>query len=360
MNSEYNTQSVKPDPTARRIRRHLKLRRILILAALLIPPVAVIVSSGAIAETSTNPLADYWRLVREAKPGYTAVSGQETGVLIQVSGETWRRLRNGPVALLGAWLQALTVFALLAFFMIRGRVRLTQPRSGIRIHRWNMAERVVHWVTAILFLVLAVTGLSLLYGRALLIPLVGHESFSVYADLAKQFHNICGLFFIAGLITMIIFWARDNLPDRYDLDWFKAFGGMIGNRHPSAARMNGGEKAWFWLLALAGSGVALTGLILDFPIFGLERPLMQLGHLLHLGLAILLIVGALGHIYIGTIGTEGAFEGMISGEVDTSWAIQHHDIWYQEVSGNTAATGETIPPPAQPGLHSDPNSDPDL
>lgn len=293
-----------------------------------------ITDSSADSIEITNPIAAYWRQIRQGQSGYSAVSGQETGVLIQGSGENWRRLRNGLVATLGAWLLAATVFALGIFFMIRGTVKLSHEKTGQRVARWNRFERFLHWYTALLFLLLTWTGLSLLYGRATLIPLIGHKDFAGYAEYAKLIHNFAGPLFIAGLLLMISHWLRDNIPNRLDIEWFKAFGGLIGDQHPSAERMNGGEKAWFWLLTFAGLGVCISGLLLDFPNLGSERIILQISHLLHSILGIVLIVGSLGHIYIGTIGTEGAFEGMISGKVDTSWAEQHHDIWFRNIKNN--------------------------
>jgi formate dehydrogenase subunit gamma len=287
--------------------------------------------SSADASKIINPIAEYWRQVREGQAGYTAVTGQETGVLIQGSGENWRRLRNGPVATVGAWLLAGTVLAIGTFYMFRGKVRLSHPRTGEFVPRWTGFERTLHWYTAILFLLLAFTGLSLLYGRAALIPWVGHQAFADYAESAKLVHNFSGPLFIAGLLLMIVRWFKDNLPNRMDIEWFKAFGGLVGDRHPSADRMNGGEKAWFWLLTFAGLGVCASGLLLDFPNLGTDRLTLQISHLVHTVFAVLLMVGSLGHIYIGTIGTEGAFEGMIKGKVDTSWAEQHHDVWLHKL-----------------------------
>ena len=286
----------------------------------------------AYAAEKTNPRADYWRLVRSNENGYSAVTGRETNELIQGSGEVWRQLRNGPIATYGALLMALTLFALACFYLYRGKVELTHPRSGETVVRWNRYERVLHWYTAVLFILLTFTGLSLLYGRAILIPLIGHDAFSDYAIFCKWIHNIAGPFFIVGLVTMILLWFKDNIPNKTDIKWFLQLGGMIGDKHPSAKRMNAGEKAWYWTLFLAGSGVAISGLLLDFPNFNQEREIIQLAHLTHSILAILLMSFSLGHIYIGTIGTEGALEGMVTGKVDTTWARQHHDLWYEEIS----------------------------
>ena len=298
-----------------------------ILFALLILPLVSLLPTDSVFASD----ADSWRKIREGVAGYTAVKGQETDVLIQGSGQNWRQLRNGPVATYGAWLLALTVFALGGFYLIRGQVKLTEPRSGETILRWSYAERILHWFTAIIFLILMLTGLSLLYGRAVLIPVFGHTLFSGYAELAKLSHNYLGPLFIVGLLLMFIAWVKDNIPSRLDIEWFKHFGGMIGSKHPSADRINAGEKTWFWLLIFAGTAVSITGLVLDFTNLGQERSLIQISHIIHSISALLLSVGALGHIYIGTIGTEGALEGMKTGKVDVNWAKQHHDLWYKKL-----------------------------
>jgi formate dehydrogenase subunit gamma len=278
-----------------------------------------------------NPRSQVWRKVREGVIGYSAVSGPEAGQLIEPNGEVWRRIRNGPLATYGAWAMLATLAALALFYTFRGQVKLSYERTGSKVLRWTTFERFIHWYTALLFLLLTITGLSILYGRSALIPLLGHESFAVWASWAKLIHNYTGPLFMAGLFTMIVIWLKDNLPDKYDLAWFKAFGGLVGKKHPSAARMNAGEKAWFWMLFWCGMLISLTGLVLDFPIIEQQRFILQITHMIHLGSAILLIIGALAHIYIGTLGTEGALEGMISGEVDEAWAKQHHDLWLEEM-----------------------------
>lgn len=314
----------------------------LLLAILLLAPPALFAHGGgddhappsraAKAEKPLNPRADLWRRVREGEPGYSAVRGVETNVYIEDGGQLWRRLRNGPVATYGAGALIGTFAALAAFFAWRGRLRLDAPRSGVRIPRWNLSDRALHWVTALAFLWLALTGLLLLFGRAALIPYLGHEDFAPLAYFAKLTHNYAGPFvFLPGLLLMIGRWARHNLPTRVDVTWFKSFGGMIGGSHPSAGRMNGGEKAWFWLLTGGGIAVCASGFLLDFPFLMPFREILQGAHLLHVTAALLLLAAALGHIYIGSIGTEGALEAMTTGEVDETWARQHHDLWLAEL-----------------------------
>jgi len=297
--------------------------------------ILLLTAVALLAQLYTTPVfasdADSWRQIRQGTAGYSAVPGRESGVLIQSSGQDWRLLRNGPIAGLGAWGLAFTLLALGGFFLLRGRIRLKAPRSGVTVTRWSAYERILHWSTALLFLILLCSGLLLLYGRETLLPLIGHEHFSSAAATAKTLHNYGGPLFIVGLLLMLIAWLRDNIPAAVDWQWLLSLGGLLGDRHPSAGRMNAGEKGWFWLLILAGIAISITGLILDFSNFGQPRSLLQISHIIHASSALLLSVGALGHIYIGSIGTEGALEGMLKGQVDTVWAEQHHDQWYQQL-----------------------------
>ena len=256
--------------------------------------------------------------------------------MIQGSGQNWRQLRNGPLATYGSWMIGFTLAVLALFYLWRGQVKMTHPRSGQTIERWTLNERRLHWLTAGLFVILSITGLSLLYGRAVLIPVFGHHGFAAYAAIAKFTHNILGPAFMIGLLVMIVKWFKHNFLNKVDLEWFKAFGGMVGDKHPSAEKLNGGEKLWFWTLATAGVALCLSGLVLDFPNFDQEREIIQISHLIHLLTALVLIAFAFGHIYIGTVGTEGALEGMVTGQVDTAWAQQHHDLWLNQIEQEAA------------------------
>jgi len=281
----------------------------------------------------TNPRSDYWRDVREGQSGYSAVPGDERGVLIHNGGENWRQIRNGWIAPLTPWLPAAMILAIGSFYIYRGRIRVEEPRSGQRIKRWTLGERILHWYTASLFIILAITGMSLLFGRALLIPVLGREAFADYAQVAMTLHNYGGPLFSLGVLLMILLWAKDNVPTATDIEWFKKAGGMAKpGQHAPAGRMNGGEKAWFWFIASIGVLVIISGFILDFPNFEQDRGIMQISHVVHAILAMAWIALSLGHIYIGTLGTEGAFEGMVKGHVSAEWARQHHDLWYDAIN----------------------------
>jgi len=280
----------------------------------------------------TNPRANAWRAVRDGVKGFTTVQGQERGVLIQNGGQNWREIRNGIVAGISPWVLALVFLAIGAFYVVKGKDRLEERPSGQTIPRWSLPERVLHWITAALFVTLAVSGLSILFGRRVLLPVFGPVGFSWYAGYAMKVHNYCGPLFLVGILLEIISWVKYNIPKRMDLLWFKTLGGMLGEGpRPHAERINGGEKAWFWLIATIGLGVCAAGLVMDFPNFGQTRETMQIANIIHASLATLFIAASFGHIYIGTIGAEGTFDGMWRGRVSAEWARQHQDLWYNEV-----------------------------
>jgi len=198
---------------------------------------------------ATNPRSNYWRAVKEGVSGYSAVSGPETGVLIQMNGTGWQQMRDGPIAQKLPWIIAVMAALLLLYHILHGRTKVEKPLSGRRIKRWNWLDRLVHWITAISFVALAVTGLSMLIGKNALIPLLGKAGFAGWAQFSLQAHNILGPVFAVGITAMIVMWVWYNFPGKGDLGWIKAGGGLFKKAHPSAGRMNAGEKIWFWLLA---------------------------------------------------------------------------------------------------------------
>lgn len=301
-------------------------------------------TAAAAAEQKTNPRANYWRAVRRGNEGYTAVTGVrldgrvingETNVLIQNGGQNWRQARNGPVASISPWVLAVVVGLIALYFLMQGPVRLERRPSGRTLPRWGLAERVLHWYTATLFILLAVTGLSLLFGRAVLIPLLGLQGFSAYALFSINVHNYLGPFFVIGVVLELLVWVRHSIPDKTDWEWIRQGGGLIGKgKHPHAGRTNAGEKLltfWFGLFVL-GLMVSITGLFLLGWIGAGTRETMQLTNLIHASAAVVWVAVMLGHIYLGTVGVEGAFQAMWKGEVSEEWARQHHDLWYSEVS----------------------------
>ncbi len=366
------TAKLPPPGNASRRRRAMTWALFVIVSlSMLLPVGAYLALPEAVAQDgggqrfsedhATNPRSDTWRSAREGVEGFTASTGPyTTNQLISNIGQNWRQLRNGPVARYGAYIMGIGLAAVVLFFLIRGRIRIEGGRSGMVVPRWNAFERTVHWLVAISFIVLAITGLSMLFGRAVLIPLLGPEAFAAYAQVAIVVHNYLGPVFGVALLVMFLMWLRNNLPARGDWTWFKVGGGLIGRTHPPAGKANAGEKVWFWLgVFIMGGAVVATGLILDMPQWGQTREVMAWSNIIHAAVAMLWTAFAFGHIYIGTLGTEGSFEGMAHGTVDVNWAKQHHDLWYEELAtkgvrpvpadGPAARAPSTAPADARPG-----------
>jgi formate dehydrogenase subunit gamma len=272
-------------------------------------------------------------LLREIKrsqqmpQGISQVNQVDAGKLINAQGRRWAEFRMGMLATYsGIALAAIFVIVTL-FYVIRGSVPIEGGLSGNVVKRFTDYERIVHWTLAIVFLFLAITGLILLLGRPLLIPLFGKEFFGVLASASKEGHNLFGPLFLVSLIMMLISFARRNIYEKGDLTWLLKGGGLIGKGHVSGGFFNMGEKTWYWMVILIGLVIAVSGLILVSPNFGQSRVIMELMHLVHAASAMVLIVVSVGHMYLGSIGSEGAFEGMKTGYVDINWADAHHDRW---------------------------------
>lgn len=281
-------------------------------------------SMGAVFDT------EMWRKVREGKPGLVTIADPLAGQLVQSEGETWRNLRNGPLSTYGAWLLLGIVGVITLYFLIRGRIRIGGGRSGRVIPRFSLTERVVHWFTAGLWLLLAITGLVILFGRYVLPPLIGAEAFAAIASASLQGHNLMGPLFIAATLLLFVTFIRGNFFQLVDIKWLLKGGGFFGG-HASSYRYNFGEKTWFWWALFAGLALGGSGLVMLFPdwVDG-NRTYLQIANIVHGAVAIGFIAFGIGHIYIATIGMEGALEGMTKGTVDENWAKEHHDLWYEQ------------------------------
>ena len=280
--------------------------------------------------STTNPGSDLWSEVRQRGlpvTGNSQVKGVDSGVLINAEGDRWARFRvDNPVRHAPTVLIAI-VLVLLAFYMLRGKVGIEGGLSGRMVHRFTDYERSLHWCLAIVFLFLAITGLILLLGRTLLIPLFGHHLFSLIASASKEGHNLFGPIFLVSLLLMLVSFARRNIYEKGDLTWLLKGGGFIGKEHVSGGFFNMGEKSWYWLVILVGLLISISGMILVFPNFGQGRVIMAISNVVHVFGAIILIAVSIGHMYMGSIGTEGSSEAMKSGYVDINWAEAHHDRW---------------------------------
>ena len=293
--------------------------------------------------------APVWREVRRGDSGpytTTTVRGRETEVLVQSWGDTWRRIRNGPMMFYGGWLLVLVIAAILGLYLLKGPVKLREPLSGRPMRRFSAFEMTVHWTTAISFCLLGISGLIMFFGKNLLLPLIGYTLFAWLTQLSKNLHNFIAPLFIVSVAAMVLIWARDNLWRSYDWTWLRrSWAFFFKNEHIPSGRFNGGEKVWFWAGVLLLSIVmAWSGLVLLFPNFDQTRHTMQEAWIWHVTAAVLYIAASLGHIYMGTIGVEHTYANMRHGWTDETWAKEHHEIWYREVkSGERRPTGGAVP-----------------
>ncbi|HEX9646717.1 MAG TPA: formate dehydrogenase subunit gamma [Alphaproteobacteria bacterium] len=284
---------------------------------------------------------EVWRAVRGGVTGSVSIPDKKAGVLVQSGGQAWRAIRNGPVSTYGVWLLLGTVALLALFFALRGRIRIEHGRSGRRVLRFAGFERLVHWITAVSFILLALSGLNMLYGRYVLKPYMGAEGFSALTMAGKVLHDYVGFVFIAGIAIMLVMWIRHNVPRVVDLAWLARGGGMVGHDHPPAYKFNAGQKIIFAAVIIVGGMISYSGVSLVFP-FETAATVqgMQDLQLWHAVLSLVMMALIIAHIYIGTLGMEGAFEAMRSGYVDETWAREHHSLWVAELEAEGKAAPE--------------------
>ncbi|MCO6417235.1 formate dehydrogenase subunit gamma [Siccirubricoccus sp. KC 17139] len=262
--------------------------------------------------------------------GRISIPNATAANLIQPAGREWREFHNriltwvGGVAVLGM------LVILAGFFLVKGRIRPEAGMSGRTLLRFNLLERANHWMVASCFVVLALSGLNLTFGRHVLLPVIGPEAFTAVSAAGKIAHNFLAFPFTLGLVVMFLLWVRDNIPNRLDIEWVKKGGGFIGRGHPQARRFNAGQKGMFWITILGGGLVAASGYVLVFPFTVTDIAGQQWAHVVHGLLTVLMIAAILAHIYIGSIGMEGAIDAMTTGQVDENWAREHHSLWLEE------------------------------
>ena len=330
-------------------------------------PVAGNVPGGSLGNSSDSEM---WRAIRQGDRFGVSIPDQQAAVMVQSEGDLWRLVRNGPIMIYGG-LAILGMFVLLGiFYLFRGRIRIEHGMAGRTIERFNGFERAIHWMVAVSFILLAITGANHLWGKYTLLPIFGPEIFATFSLWAKYAHNFLAFPFMIGVVVMFVMWVVYNIPNKYDLVWLSKAGGLFTKgSHPPSKRFNAGQKLIFWSVVLGGLSLSLSGIAMLFPFqtdmwaktFGVMQSIgfnvpdpatvtpmmeMQLSTLWHVVVSVVMIAIILAHIYIGSVGMEGAFDAMGSGQVDVNWAREHHDLWVKEVEEETE-TGRG-PPQAQP------------
>jgi formate dehydrogenase subunit gamma len=331
-----------------------KIARVRYIAAALMFFVALAIAAPLSAQqpTSVNPsgaAVNEEKLFQQMRQldGRITIPNRTASVLEQPAGRDWRTFHQetlrwtGGIAIIGMFL------LLVIFYSIRGTIKMSKGRSGRTITRFNGFERFTHWLTASTFIILALSGLNITFGKALLLPVMGPEAFAALSQWGKYFHNYLSFAFAIGLILTFLIWIKDNIPGGVDMEWIRRGGGIVGHDHPTAPRFNAGQKIIYWLVVFGGAAIAISGYYLMFPFYGAGIEGMQLAAVIHSVVAVLLIAVMLAHIYIGTLGMEGAFEAMGTGEVDLNWAKEHHSIWVDEAMGGGAEGARARATPAE-------------
>ena len=313
---------------------------------------------------------DLWRALRYNEANITVSAGGDVAkVLVQDGGMAWYEFRKGPLATYGGWLLLGTLGALVLFYLLRGRIMIDEPMTGRTVTRFKAIERFAHWMLAGSFILLGLTGLFVKYGREFIAPFLGKDFNATLLIASKFIHNNVAWAFMIALAMVFVMWVWHNIPNRTDITWFAQAGGIIGKKHPPAKKFNAGQKIIFWSVILLGGSISVSGLSLLFPF---ELPLfaktftalngmgipgllgiaelpttlapqeeMQLTQAWHAIVSFVLMAIIIAHIYIGSVGMQGAYDAMGSGEVDEAWAHQHHSIWLEEVKGKETPSDAT-------------------
>jgi formate dehydrogenase subunit gamma len=292
--------------------------------------------------------APMWRQVGAGVTGFSSLpksEAPEAGNLIQPfvqypgsrltnAGEAWRQVRNNWIIPYGGSLFLIVVLAIAIFYFTRGSIKTHGADTGRKIERFTPFERAAHWSNAIAFCILAISGLVMAFGKFFLLPVMGLTLFGWLTYVLKTAHNFAGPLFAVSLVIVFFTFLRDNWPQKGDLKWLAKGGGLISGDEPASNRFNAGEKLVFWGgVFFLGIIVVVSGLVLDKLVPGLvyERGTMQIAHMIHGVATVLMMCLFLGHIYLGTIGMQGAYKAMRTGYVDETWARDHHAYWYEDI-----------------------------
>lgn len=271
----------------------------------------------------------------ESVAGRISIPDANAGYLIKPDNKLWAALQNDTLHTLSIWLLVGMVVLLTGFYLIKGKIRVDGGLSGRKILRFNAIERFAHWTLASTFIILALSGLNIIVGKTLLLPLIGEGAFGTVSAWGKIAHNFLAWPFMVSLVLVLVLWIVHNIPDRVDLQWIKQGGGLLKKGvHPPAKKFNAGQKIIFWSVIAGGAALSFTGFMLLFPAEAGTPADWQFYQTIHALTAAILSAIIIAHIYIGSVGMEGAFDAMGSGEVDENWAKEHHSLWVEEVKGS--------------------------
>ena len=276
--------------------------------------------------------------------GRITIPDQNAGYLIKPDNKIWAALQGDTLHQISIWAVIGMVVLLTLFYVIRGKIRVDGGLSGRKILRFNTLERFAHWTLASTFIILALSGLNLIIGKTVILPLLGENAFGTLSAWGKIAHNYLAWPFMVALVMVLLLWVVHNIPNRLDFEWLKQGGGLVKKGvHPPAKKFNAGQKIIFWAVIAGGAALSYTGVMLLFPAVAGTPADWQFFQTIHALTAAVLSAIIIAHIYIGSVGMEGAFDAMGTGEVDENWAKEHHSLWVEEVKGAKASEGRTQP-----------------
>jgi formate dehydrogenase subunit gamma len=262
------------------------------------------------------------------------------------AGEAWRQVRNKIIIPYGGSLLFIVGLAIALFYWRVGKLGGHSTDTGRVIERFTPFERAAHWTNAIAFVTLAVSGIVMAWGKYFLLPIIGSTLFGWLTYLLKNAHNFAGPLFAVSLAIVFFTFLKDNWPSKGDLNWLLKGGGLLSGNEVPSHRFNAAEKVVFWAgVFFLGAIVVVSGLWLDKVIPGLQylRTDMQVAHMVHGVATVLMMAMFAGHIYIGTLGMDGAYKAMRTGYVDEAWAKEHHELWYDDIKAGKIPAQRTPP-----------------
>lgn len=193
--------------------------------------------------------------------------------------------------------------------------------------RYTFAERLVHWVVALTFVALMVSGFALGYPRAYFLSgLFGG------GQTMRFLHPWFGVAFTLGLGWMLVKWAGDMRMTATDREWARRLKTYAGTGHSGldTGRYNAGQKGYYWISIVGGVVLLLTGVPLWYPWLLGSGGVNQVARILHHVTFLLMVGGFMIHVYLSTVAFPGTVSAMTTGRVSRAWAAFHHPAWFRE------------------------------
>jgi formate dehydrogenase subunit gamma len=205
-----------------------------------------------------------------------------------------------------------------------------------RVLRYAFHERAWHWVAALSYLYLLLSGLAFWSPWLFWIA-----TYLGGGQIARTYHPWFGVAFAIGVCAMYVMWSKQMGVTDVDRAWFQSVGYYIQNedeKMPPAGRYNAGQKSLFWGFVICGALLLVTGIFMWIPqYFAWHSVLaMRIATIIHVSAALLTIGLFLIHVYMGVFAERGAFGSVIRGDVSLTFARRYHPAWYEEITGQPA------------------------